>query len=96
MGAPKHISHLRKQDEVRRNPITRTYIAHSENNKGEIQTMTHHSLGVAQFMKEFVLSEKFSDLYEFCGLTHDIGKYSNEFQRFQSKKQKKFTPKKIL
>lgn len=82
MEAPKHISHLRKQDEVRRNPITRTYIAHSENNKGEIQTMTHHSLGVAQFMKEFVLSEKFSDLYEFCGLTHDIGKYSNEFQRY--------------
>lgn len=64
-----------------KNLIT-TYIAHSENEKKEIQTMKHHSLGVAQFMKEFVLSENYSDLYEFCGFIHDIGKYSNEFQRY--------------
>lgn len=57
------------------------YIAHSENSSGKKQTMKEHSSGVAKFMREFALSESFADLYEFCGLIHDIGKYSNEFQR---------------
>ena len=57
------------------------YIAHSENPNGVIQTMKEHSVGVGKFMREFALSESFADLYEFCGLTHDIGKYSNDFQK---------------
>lgn len=58
------------------------YIAHSINESGIVQTMKEHSIGVAGFMKEFALSDTFADLYEFCGLIHDIGKYSNEFQRY--------------
>ncbi len=58
------------------------YIAHSENEKGEIQTMKNHSLGVGQLMKDSTLSKDFVDLYEFCGLIHDMGKYSNEFQQY--------------
>lgn len=57
------------------------YIAHSENLSGVIQTMKEHSSGVGKFMREFALSESFADLYEFCGLIHDIGKYSSDFQK---------------
>lgn len=59
----------------------KTYIAHSENSKGIKQTMKGHCLGVAEFMKEFALSESFANLYSFCGLIHDIGKYSDDFQK---------------
>lgn len=57
------------------------YIAHSENDRGIKQTMREHSISVSKFMRGFALSESYADLYEFCGLTHDIGKYSNAFQR---------------
>lgn len=57
------------------------YIAHSENQNGVIQTMKEHSVGVGKFMREFALSDSFAELYEFCGLIHDIGKYSNAFQK---------------
>ena len=58
------------------------YIAHSENSNGVSQTMQEHSTGVGKFMRDFALSESFADLYEFCGLIHDIGKYSDEFQKY--------------
>lgn len=58
------------------------YIAHSENNKGEVQTMKQHSVGVAQAMKSFALSDEYADIYAYCGLLHDIGKYSKDFQKY--------------
>lgn len=61
--------------------ITKEYIAHSENPNGIKQTIKEHSSGVSEFMRDFALSESHADLYEFCGLTHDMGKYSNTFQR---------------
>ena len=57
------------------------YIAHSENAKCIKQTIKEHSSGVAEFMRKFALSDLFADLYEFCGFIHDIGKYSNAFQK---------------
>ena len=60
------------------------YIAHSENADGVSQTMQEHSTGVGKFMRDFALSESFEDLYEFCGLIHDMGKYSTDFQRHVS------------
>lgn len=57
------------------------YLAHSENALGIVQTMKEHSAGVGEFMREFALSDSFSDIYEFCGLIHDMGKYSEDFQR---------------
>ena len=57
------------------------YLAHSENDFGKVQTMKEHSAGVGEFMREFALSDSFADLYEFCGLIHDMGKYSESFQR---------------
>ena len=59
-----------------------TYIAHSENPNGVRQSMKAHSQGVADFMREFALSEDFKELFEYCGQIHDIGKYSNDFQRY--------------
>lgn len=59
----------------------KTYIAHSANTRGVKQTMKEHSFGVGKLMRDFALSESFADLYEFCGLIHDMGKYSEEFQR---------------
>ena len=57
------------------------YIAHSENSSGVNQMMKEHSSGVGRFMRDYALSEVFADLYEFCGLIHDIGKYSTDFQK---------------
>ena len=61
--------------------IIKKYIAHSANSFGITQTMKEHSLGVSNFMREFALSDSFADLYEFCGLIHDMGKYSEAFQK---------------
>lgn len=58
------------------------YIAHSENMNGEEQTMKQHSEGVAKLMLSFALSDDFADIYSCCGLLHDVGKYSKEFQRY--------------
>ena len=58
------------------------YIAHSENSDGFKQTMKEHSFGVGKLMREFALSESFADLYEFCGFIHDMGKYSDSFQKY--------------
>ncbi len=59
----------------------KSYFAHSENEKGQWQTMKEHATGVSEFMKEFAISKEYADLYEFCGLIHDMGKYSEAFQR---------------
>ena len=58
------------------------YIAHSANRKGEEQSMKQHSEGVATLMKSFALSNDFAEIYSYCGLLHDIGKYSNGFQKY--------------
>lgn len=66
------------------NHSDKIYIAHSENSSGIKQTMREHSFGVGKLMRKFALSDSFADLYEFCGLIHDMGKYSNGFQKYIS------------
>lgn len=61
--------------------LNQRYYAHSENTKGKKQTTNEHSSSVGTIMKEFALSETYMELYEFCGLIHDMGKYSDAFQR---------------
>lgn len=58
------------------------YIAHSENSNGKEQSMKQHSEGVAALMKSFALTDDFADIYSYCGLLHDIGKYSKRFQNY--------------
>ena len=58
------------------------YIAHSENSNGEEQSMKQHSKGVAELMKSFALANDFAEIYSYCGLLHDLGKYSSGFQKY--------------
>lgn len=58
------------------------YIAHSENSNGEEQSMKQHHDGVAEIMKSFAFADEFEDIFSYCGLLHDIGKYSKEFQNY--------------
>ncbi|MCF0175302.1 MAG: CRISPR-associated helicase Cas3' [Bacteroidales bacterium] len=58
------------------------YIAHSNNENGIPQTMLQHSMGVAELMRSFSLSEAFENIYFYCGVIHDIGKYSKKFQDY--------------
>lgn len=60
----------------------RKYIAHSKNINGEEQSMKHHSEGVVEMMKSFVLADDYADIYSYCGFLHDLGKYSDGFQRY--------------
>lgn len=65
-----------------RDYIIDKYIAHSANSNGEEQTMKQHSEGVAEMMRSFALSNDYVDLYSYCGLLHDVGKYSDGFQQY--------------
>lgn len=58
------------------------YIAHSENSDGEEQSILQHSEGVAELMKSFALADDLAEIYSYCGLLHDIGKYSKGFQNY--------------
>lgn len=58
------------------------YIAHSANSSGKEQSMRQHSEGVAELMKSFALTDDFAEIYSYCGLLHDIGKYSSGFQKY--------------
>lgn len=60
----------------------RLYLAHSKNSTGMVQLMKEHSMGVGRLMRNFALSDSFADLYEYCGLIHDIGKYTDKFQQY--------------
>lgn len=60
----------------------KSYIAHTVNNKGMEQSMIDHSYGVANLMSSFALSPMFADLYAYCGLMHDLGKYQEHFQNY--------------
>lgn len=58
------------------------FIAHSANSNGEEQSMKQHSEGVAELMKSFALANNFAEIYSYCGLLHDLGKYSSRFQNY--------------
>lgn len=58
------------------------YIAHTLNSFGIQQTIRDHSFGVSNLMREFALMDSLKDLYSFCGLIHDMGKYSADFQKY--------------
>lgn len=63
---------LKKEDEM-------SYIAHKDGER--IQTLQEHLSGTAELAKTF--AEKFGKgEWGYCaGMLHDIGKYSEEFQR---------------
>lgn len=56
------------------------YIAHINEN-GEIQSVKDHLQGTAERAKQFAAEFGCGDAGYLCGLMHDIGKYSAEFQK---------------
>lgn len=56
------------------------WIAHI-NAAGNIQAVKEHLLGTAKRAKEFATEFNCGDAAFLCGLLHDIGKYSNAFQK---------------
>lgn len=61
------------------NKKTGTYIAHINKN-GKCQTIKDHLFNVAEMSKKFASKFGAEDFAEIAGLTHDIGKYSDEAQ----------------
>lgn len=55
-------------------------IAHI-NASGEVQTIKEHLMGTAVKAERFAAAFDCGDIGYLCGLMHDIGKYSDEFQR---------------
>ncbi len=64
------------------------YIAHTANSQGKEQSMKEHLEGVASLMESFALSDEYKDIYRFCGLIHDLGKYNPKFQDYLRGKHK--------
>ena len=57
-----------------------TYIAHTSNS-GRIQSVKDHLEGTAKLSCDNAVPE-FAELAYCCGLYHDLGKYSPEFQNY--------------
>lgn len=51
------------------------------NNFGEMQSIKEHLLGTANLARQFAAEFDCDEIGYLCGLMHDIGKYSEEFQR---------------
>ncbi|MCD2493129.1 CRISPR-associated helicase Cas3' [Lacrimispora sp. NSJ-141] len=56
------------------------YLAHISEDKKRDQTIKSHLEGTALLAKEFAIEFGYGDWGYFCGMLHDIGKYSAKFQ----------------
>ena len=59
----------------------RPYAAHISEDRQRVQTIKDHLLGTAEFARAFAEAFGAGDLAYQCGLLHDIGKYTPEFQK---------------
>lgn len=57
------------------------YLAHRSEDGQREQTLYEHLSKTAAYTEEFAAKFEAGDMGRFCGLAHDIGKYSQEFQR---------------
>ena len=56
-----------------------SYYARSANAQGELETVQHHLIRVAELCGLFLEPIGYSDLGQFLGALHDFGKYSPLF-----------------
>ena len=56
------------------------YLAHISEDKQREQSIKSHLEGTALLAKEFAEEFGYGEWGYFCGLLHDIGKYSTKFQ----------------
>ena len=61
---------------------TQRYYAHSQNDRGQWHNLQEHLEGVARRAKEFGGTFGASEWTWLAGLWHDLGKYSDRFQRY--------------
>lgn len=57
------------------------YLAHISEDGSRLQTVKEHSEGTAKIAERFAKAFGYGDWGYFCGKIHDIGKYSEKFQR---------------
>jgi CRISPR-associated endonuclease/helicase Cas3 len=60
--------------------VENTFAAHIRED-GVVQTIQSHLMGTAKLASDFASVFGCKDLGYLCGLVHDIGKYSQEFQK---------------
>ncbi|MGH2387700.1 MAG: CRISPR-associated endonuclease Cas3'', partial [Chloroflexota bacterium] len=58
------------------------YIAHSRNQAGERQNLVAHLQAVSAMARDFATAFGAGDLAAYAGLSHDLGKFSDPFQRY--------------
>ncbi|HPL54175.1 MAG TPA: CRISPR-associated endonuclease Cas3'', partial [Bacillota bacterium] len=56
------------------------YIAHTKENDSEIQSLKQHLENTAKLARQFGKKFDNGNYAYICGLMHDIGKYSRDFQ----------------
>ena len=61
--------------------MEKNYSAGHKNQKGDRQTLKDHLIGTAELAEKFGKDIGYPDLAYFCGLYHDLGKYSEDFQK---------------
>jgi CRISPR-associated endonuclease/helicase Cas3 len=59
-----------------------SYIAHSENEQGEVHRLSDHLSGVSGLMELFSLKDEYKEVFRITGLLHDYGKYQPAFQKY--------------
>lgn len=65
----------------KKNP-TKIYIAHTRNSQGEYHNLGSHLKSVAELASEFADPLHASDLAQYLGLCHDLGKFHPQFQNY--------------
>lgn len=58
------------------------YIAHTENPEGKLHSLKDHLLNTANLAVTFAPTELLKELCRIEGITHDLGKYLQDFQRY--------------
>lgn len=59
-----------------------TFYAHSENKRGEWHILADHLRSTAKIAESFGRNSIEREIFRYCGMIHDLGKYQNEFQDY--------------
>lgn len=58
------------------------YLAHTENEKGEVHQLYNHLRNTAEIAAGFAINKDLEEILKVAGLLHDLGKYQDEFQNY--------------
>lgn len=69
--------------------MEKIYYAGHKNKNGECQPLKDHLIGTAELAEKFGQDIGYPNLGYFCGLYHDLGKYSEDFQKVLTREKHK-------